>query len=197
MSLLLMVFAGSAVGLYLPSPAIPSPQDSAQKPRASPAWPAFIRLPDADVKTAAQAAQWIADYSRQFPGSSIVLALLNPPSAADVARLLPTGKPGPGSSRITLASGAVLTFLRVQPGETKEEVSRRAFSLATVSREQLVSVLKNLPTAAMVTMEKPGRRTITVTGDIPRAIKLVNAAPPGTRVSAKWANRSVRYPRLK
>jgi hypothetical protein len=60
-----------------------------------------------------------------------------------------------------------------------------------------VPVLKDLPANAAVTVQKPGSRPLTVTGDINRSIKMVRAAPSGTIVSAKWGKRSVRYPRLK
>ncbi len=212
----LLAFAASAAGLCLfASPAIPiiptilSPRDSVQKPQASPAgrtgsyrpptWPKFIRLPDDDFKNAAPLARFIADHARQYPGSSIVIALTRPPAAAEVARSLPAGavrKAGVSGSRLTLASGATVTLFKVKPGETDPEASLRAFPLATVSREQLVPVLKDLPANATVTVEKPGSRPLTVTGDISRAVRAVRAAPSGTVVRAKWGKRSVRYPRL-
>jgi hypothetical protein len=147
------------------------------------------------MRDPARQSRFIAAFAAQRPGTSLAIALAGPPAAADVAKRLPSGR-ATGKGKITLASGAVVTLIAVRPKESSDAVYHRAFAEATVTRGQLTAVLRDLPRTASVTLEPPNRPRLTVTGDIPRAIRLVRRSPPGTAVSARWPKRFVRYPRL-
>ncbi len=158
-------------------------------------WPVFL-YPDKKYNDPAILANFITEFSAKVPARAIAFMLTDPPSAAAVSKRLPFSKTE-GPNRIVLAKGTVVTLVRVNPDDTKEKVFRKAFAQAVVTREQLASVLKNLPASATVSVEPPDGSRVSIRGDIPRALKAVRTAPSGTMFSAKWGKRSVRYPRLK
>lgn len=186
-------------------PAVTKGQNKAQKPatpaktltasRLPPLWPVFVRLPH-EFQDAAQLAKWITDFSAQKPGTPLALALSNPPAVAEVAKLLPSGSIRSGDNRVTLATGAAVTLVKIRPEDTQAEAFKKAFAFLTVSREQLVNALKGLPSTSVIRVEQPGRHPAIVTRDVPRAIQLVRASPSGTSASAKWSGGGVRYPRV-